>query len=88
MYPRLFMKRGQAFANNSRHIATPILGFLSGKCYAAPIMLCVIGAASFLPIYLCVSRAEVLLMASNTNCLSAYRDASAFILYSCIVCYL
>jgi hypothetical protein len=87
MYPRLLEKQ-QAFANNSRRIATLVLGFSPGKCYAAPITLRVIGAASFLPIYLCVSRAEALLMASNTNYLSAYRDASAFILYSCIVCYL
>jgi hypothetical protein len=38
----------------------------------------VIGAVSFLPIYLCVSRAEALLMASNTSYLNVYRDASAF----------
>jgi hypothetical protein len=81
-------KKKKAFANNSQRIATPVLGFLSGKCYAAPITIRVIGTASFLPIYLCVSHAEALLMASNTNYLSTYRDASAFILYSCIVCYL
>jgi hypothetical protein len=70
MYPRLRIKQ-QAFANNSRCIATPVLGFLSGKCHAAPITLRMIGAASFLPIYLCVSHAEALLMASNTNYVSA-----------------
>jgi hypothetical protein len=79
-------KQEEAFANNSRRIATPVLRFLSGKCHAAPITLRMIGAASFLPIYLCVSHAEALLMESNTNYLSAYRDASVFILYSCIVC--
>jgi hypothetical protein len=79
MYPRLRIKEQQEpFANNSRRIATPVLGFLSGKCYAAPITPCVIGTASFLPIYLCVSHAEVLLMASNTSYLNIYRDASAF----------
>jgi hypothetical protein len=72
------MKQQQPFVNNSRRIATPILGFLLGKCYAAPITLRVIGAASFLPIYLCVSHTEALLMASNTSYLNAYRDASAF----------
>jgi hypothetical protein len=81
-------KQKEAFANNTRRITTPVLGFLSGKCHAAPITLRMIGAASFLPIYLCVSCAEELLMASNTNYLSAYRDASAFILYARIVCYL
>jgi hypothetical protein len=30
-------QKQQAFANNSQRIATPILGFLSGKGYAAPI---------------------------------------------------
>jgi hypothetical protein len=77
MYPRLQMKQ-QPFANNSRCIATPILGFLTGKCHAALITLHVIGAASFLPVYLCVSRTEALLMASNTSYLNAYKDASAF----------
>jgi hypothetical protein len=43
-------QKQQAFANNSRRIATPISGFLSGKCYAAPITLRMIGAASSLPI--------------------------------------
>jgi hypothetical protein len=41
----------QPLANNSRRIATPVLGFLSGKCYAAPITLRVIGAALLLPIF-------------------------------------
>jgi hypothetical protein len=72
------MKQQQPFANYSRRIATPVLGFLSGKCHAAPITLRLIGAALFLPSYLCVSRAEVLLMASNTSYLNAYRDASVF----------
>jgi hypothetical protein len=72
------MKQQQPFVNNSRRIATPVLGFLSGKCQAAPITLCLIGAALFLPSYLCVSPAEVLLMASNTSYLNAYRDASVF----------
>jgi hypothetical protein len=62
----------------SRRIATPILGFLSGKCHATPITLRLIGAALFLPSYLCVSRAEALLMASNTSYLNIYRDASIF----------
>jgi hypothetical protein len=82
MYPRLLEKN----ANNSRRIATPVLGFLSGKCHAAPITLRMIRAASFLPIYLCVSHAEALLMVSNASYLSVYRVASAIISYSCIVC--
>jgi hypothetical protein len=77
MYPGLRIKQ-QPFANKSRCIATPILGFLSGKCRAAMITLRMIGAASFLPIYLYVSRTEALLMASNTSYLNAYKDASAF----------
>jgi hypothetical protein len=89
MYLGLRMKEEQQpFTNNSRRIATPVLGFLSGKCHAAPTMLRVIGAASFLPDYLCVSRTEALLMASSTSYLNAYRDASAFMLYSCVVRYL
>jgi hypothetical protein len=68
----------QPFTNNSRRIATPILGFLSGKCRAAPITLRVIGVASFLPVGLCVSRTEAFLTARNTNYLNVYRDASAF----------
>jgi hypothetical protein len=55
-----------------------VLGFLSGKCRAAPITLHVIGIASVLSIYLCVSRTEALLMASNTSYLNVYKDASAF----------
>jgi hypothetical protein len=43
-------KQQQAFANNSRCIATPVLGFLSGKCHATLIMLRMIEAALFLPI--------------------------------------
>jgi hypothetical protein len=79
MYLGLRMKHEQqSFTNNSRRITTPVLGFLSGKCRAAPIMLRVIGVASFLPVFLCVSRAEVLLMVSSTSYLNAYRDASAF----------
>jgi hypothetical protein len=78
----------QPFANNSQRTATPVLGFLSGKCRAAPITLHVIGAASFLPIFLCVSHAEALLMVSSTSYLNTYRDASAFMIYSCVACYL
>jgi hypothetical protein len=77
MYPGLRIKQ-QPFANHSRRIATPILGFLSGKCLAAPITLRVIRAASLLPVYLCVSHTKALLMASNTSYLNAYKDASAF----------
>jgi hypothetical protein len=77
MYPRILEKNEQPFANNSRRIATPVLEFLSGKCYAAAITLRVIGAVSCLSIYLCVSHAEALLMASNTSYLSVYRVASA-----------
>jgi hypothetical protein len=89
MYLGLRMKHEQQpFTNNSWCIATPVLGFLSGKCRAAPITLREIEVASFLPIYLCVSRTEALLMASNTSYLNAYRDASAFMLYSCVACYL
>jgi hypothetical protein len=40
-------KEQQAFANNSRRIATPILGFSPGKCYAALITPRVIGAALY-----------------------------------------
>jgi hypothetical protein len=43
-------QKQQTFTNNSRRIATPVSGFLQGKCYAAPIMLRVIGAALSLPI--------------------------------------
>jgi hypothetical protein len=78
----------QPFTNNSRRILTPVLGFLSGKCRAAPITLRMIGAASFLRIYLSVSHTEALLMESNTSYLNAYRDASAFVQYSCVACYL
>jgi hypothetical protein len=80
MYPRLRIKRtnNQSFTNNSRCIASPVLGFVSGKCRAAQITLRVIVAASFLPVYLCVSRTEALLMASNTSYINAYRDVSAF----------
>jgi hypothetical protein len=78
MYPELRNKNNNHSQNNSQCIATPVLGFLSGKCYAAPITLRVIGAASFLPVYLCVSRTEALLMVSNTSYLNAYKDASAF----------
>jgi hypothetical protein len=68
----------QSSTNNSRRITTPVIGFLSGKCRAAPITLRVIGKASSLPVYLCVSRIEALLMMSNTSYLNAYRVASAF----------
>jgi hypothetical protein len=69
-------QKQQAFANNSRRIATPVSGFLSGKCYAAPIMR---ERGSIIPTYyLCVPRAEALLMVSNTSYLNVYRDASAF----------
>jgi hypothetical protein len=51
--------------------------FLSGKCYEARITLHMIGAASCLSIYLYLSRAEVLLMASNISYLSVYRISSA-----------
>jgi hypothetical protein len=34
---------------NSQCIATPVSGFLPGKCHAALIMPCVIGAVLFLP---------------------------------------
>jgi hypothetical protein len=67
------MKR-QPFANNSRCIATFVLGFLSGKCHAATITLRLIRAASSLPIYLCVPRAESLLMASNTSYFNVYGE--------------
>jgi hypothetical protein len=71
MYLELRMKHEQqSFTNNSRRIATPVLGFLSGKCRVASITLRVIEAASFLPVYLCVSRTEALLMASNTSYLT------------------
>jgi hypothetical protein len=78
MYLGLRIKQQQPFANNSRHIATPVLGFLSGKCRAALITLCMIGAASFLPVYLCVSRTEALLMVRNTSYVNVYKDASTF----------
>jgi hypothetical protein len=63
----------QPFINNSRRIATPVLGFLSSKCYAAPI--------TRKSIYLCVSHTEALLMASDTSYLSIYRVASALLCY-------
>jgi hypothetical protein len=79
MYLGLRMKEEhQPFTNKSRCIAILVLRFLFGKCRAAPITLHMIRAASFLPVYLCVSHTEVLLMASNTSYLNAYRDASAF----------
>jgi hypothetical protein len=77
MYPKLRIERNQEpFTNNSRRIATPVLGFLSGKCHAATISrdrACNIPAC-----YLCVSCAEALLMATNTSYLNVYRDVSAF----------
>jgi hypothetical protein len=69
----------QSFTNNSRRIAAPVLGFLSGKCHATPITPRVIGPASCLSIYLCVSHAEALLMVSNTSYLGVYRVASALL---------
>jgi hypothetical protein len=51
----------QPFANNSQRIATPILGFLSGKC---------LRMASFLLVYLCVSHTEALLMVINISYLN------------------
>jgi hypothetical protein len=86
------MGRNQSTTNNSRRTATPVLGFLLGKCRAALITLHVIGAALFLPIYLCVSRTEAFLMVSNTSFLSVYRVASAlsccirtwFVAYECL----
>jgi hypothetical protein len=41
-------KNEQLFTNNSRRLAAPISGFLSGKCCAALIVFRGIGAASFL----------------------------------------
>jgi hypothetical protein len=84
MYPGILKKNKQPFTNNSRRIATPVLGILSGKCYAAPIMLRMIGAASCLSIYLCVSHVEALLMASNTSYHSVYRVASALLCCICV----
>jgi hypothetical protein len=78
MYPGLRNNNNNHSQNNSWCITTPVLGFLSGKCHAAPITLRVIRTASFLPVYLCVSHTEALLLASNTSYLNAYRDASAF----------
>jgi hypothetical protein len=72
MYLGLRMKdEHQPFTNNYRHIAIPVLGFLSGKCRVAPITLRVIGVVSFLPVYLCVSHTEALLMASSTSYLNS-----------------
>jgi hypothetical protein len=71
------MRQHQSFTNNSRRIATPVLGFLSDKCRAAPITLRMIGAASFWHVYLGIFRTEALLMASSTSYLSVYRVASA-----------
>jgi hypothetical protein len=89
MYLGLRMKHEhQPFTNNSRRIAIPVLGFLSGKCRAAPITLRVIGVVSFLLVYLYVSRTEALLMARSTSYLHAYRNASAFMLYLVVACYL
>jgi hypothetical protein len=82
-------KNNQLFTNNSRRIATPVLGFLSGKCRAASITFHVIGAASFLPVYLGVSCTEALLMASYTSYLGVYRVVSAlswFIHASFVTC--
>jgi hypothetical protein len=66
----------QLFNNNCWRIATPILGFPSGKCCTAPITFRVIGAARFF-LYLGITRTEAFLMASSTSYLSVYRDASA-----------
>jgi hypothetical protein len=81
MYLGLQMKgEQQQFTNNFQRIATPVLGFLSGKCRA---VYRVIRAASFLPVYLCVSHTEALLMASSTSYLSVYKVAS-FVTYECL----
>jgi hypothetical protein len=48
MFLGLFNKKNTHSLTNSRHIATPVSGFLPGKRHAAPIMPCVIGAALFL----------------------------------------
>jgi hypothetical protein len=74
-------QKQQPFTNNSRRIATPVLGFPSGKCHAALITLRLIRAALSLPLYLCVPHAEALLMASNISYLNVYRDASTFSYY-------
>jgi hypothetical protein len=55
------------FTTNSRHITTPSPRVSPGNQHAAPIMLRMVGAASCLSVYLCVSRAEPLLMVSNTS---------------------
>jgi hypothetical protein len=74
------------FTINSRRIATPVSGLLSGKRHAALIML----RGSIVPtIYLCVSRTEALLMVSNTSyhkCLHGLRRFACHILALLIVC--
>jgi hypothetical protein len=81
MYPRLRMRTTQTTTIRKQLSAHrhPCLGFFSGKCYATPITLPVIGAASFLSIHLRVSRTKALLMASNTSYLSVYKVASALL---------
>jgi hypothetical protein len=65
MYLGLFNKKHTHSQTNSGRIATPVSGFLLGKCHAAPSMPCV---GSIVPtIYLCVSHTEALLMVSNTS---------------------
>jgi hypothetical protein len=49
MYLGFFNKEQHTFTINSRRIATPVSGLLSGKRHAALIMPCMIGAALFLP---------------------------------------
>jgi hypothetical protein len=48
MYLGIFNRHTHALTINSRHIATPVSGLLSGKRHAARIMLFMIGAALFL----------------------------------------
>jgi hypothetical protein len=79
MYPRILKKTTTTIRKQLSAHRHPCLGFLSGKCYAAPIMLRVIRAALCLSIHLRVSRAEVLSMVSNTSYLSVYRVASALL---------
>jgi fatty acid desaturase len=80
-----------AFTINSRRIATPVSGLLSGKRHATPNLLCLIGAALFLPFTFVFL--EALLMASNTSyhkCLHgsrrfAYHILALFTARRCLV---
>jgi hypothetical protein len=57
----------QSSTTNFRRIATPFQGLSRGNRHAAPIMSCMVGAASRLSVYPCVAHTEAFLMAGSTS---------------------